>query len=114
SWLDAITAPLPAPDKLAAVATEQAQLSSPLADETEYVKKRRRLELMDFAQDIEARKGYANKLFWLIAVWLFLILELLTASGLGRIYWLPFKLSDAVLITLIGSTTATVFGLFLV
>ena len=67
------------------------------------------LELKSREQDIEHREKYANRLFWFVAVWvgLMLIIVLLEGSEL-----VPFDLSDTVLTTLIGATTANVLGLF--
>lgn len=59
-------------------------------------------------QDINARKDYADKIFklvifWLVGVFLILIFNM----------WAS-KLSDAVVMALIGGTTVNVLGLFLV
>lgn len=106
-WLDAIQ---PEPVARDAAAMNQTTLTA----EELYLEEMRRLQLQDYRQDVEARKGYANKLFILIAVWLAAILAILIAVGFGQVGGLTFKLSDPVLLALIGSTTATVIGLFLV
>ena len=69
------------------------------------------LKLRELEQNIDARKCYAFRLFVLICVWLLSILGILIATGFDHC---PFHLSDAVLLGLIGGTTATVLGLFLV
>lgn len=81
-----------------------------------------------------ARKQYIPKLFWLTCTWVFCLLLLVLLSGTSPPYptnrympfgffgtimylinWIfSFKLSDAVLMTLVGSTTANVLGLFYV
>ena len=60
-------------------------------------------------QDREERKGYAKKLYWLIAVWLASVLLLLIAHGLTSI---AFFLSDSVILAIVGGTTLNVLGLF--
>lgn len=74
----------------------------------------KRHELDSRKQDTKERKDYATKLFRLISAWLLSILTILMLSGFGRIGCLEFKLSDAVLLGLIGGTTATVLGLFVI
>ncbi len=82
-------------------------------------------------QDRGERSKYANKLFTLICVWLVVITVLIIGSGykndmdttvrnregkvVRRIVTSPqFELSDTVLLALIGGTTASVLGLFVI
>lgn len=86
-------------------------------------------------QDIAARKEYANRIFRLIVGWLIAIFSVLILHGfLSRndvtfsfrfFHWiwpspvvslskLHFELSDPVLLALIGGTTASVLGLFVI
>jgi len=86
-----------------------------------------KLELINFRQDIKARKEYAGRIFKLIRNWLAAILAILILDG----FWskrdivlhftafeskwtssVHFELADKVLIALIGGTTASVIGLF--
>jgi len=67
--------------------------------------------IQDRQQDREQRKEYADKLFILIKYWLIALLAVLLINGWG-ILW--FELSDAVLLALVGGTTANVLGLFLI
>lgn len=85
-------------------------------------------ELRDFTNEVENRSKYTSRLFWLMVGWIVVVLGILIASGVevppimpddvkltafGR--WVgSFRLSDPVLIALIGGTTANVIGLFLV
>lgn len=59
-------------------------------------------------QDINERKNFAKKSFWLVAVWLVVMCSIVVVVGLGYL-----RLSDAVLITLITTTTVNVLGIFL-
>jgi hypothetical protein len=72
-------------------------------------------ELKDLRQDRDERKSYASKLYWLVLVWLTSILVIIIFQGLkipnNR---LSFQLDNAVLITLITTTTANVATFFLV
>lgn len=62
---------------------------------------------------MEARKEYANKIFYLIISWLIGMVILLLLSGFGgKSEW--FKMADSVLIALITTTTASVLGLFVI
>lgn len=80
------------------------------------------LQLEDYKQDIKARGKYADKLFSLIAWWLVAMLVIVMLTGFKG--WsfnfssfrlvASFALSDTVILALIGSTTTTVIGLFLV
>ena len=68
-----------------------------------------RAELEDRAQDRNQRKTYGSRLFWLIIIWLIVSGLIVLLQGFS---FVPFKLSVTVLTTLIGSTTASVLGLF--
>ena len=70
---------------------------------------RLRAEVDDLIQDREQRKTYGNRLFGLVVVWLIVIGLVILLHGFA---FVPFELSVAVLTTLIGSTTASVLGLF--
>lgn len=61
----------------------------------------------------DGRARYAPRLFWLTVIWLLVVLILVVFAAFRITLWgSEFSLSDAVLVTLIGSTTATVIGLF--
>lgn len=85
-------------------------------------KERERLELLNFRQDMEARREYANKLYLLIRWWLIGIGILILFQGvtldlpsLFKDYFsISFLLSDKVLIAILTGTTINVLGLFLV
>jgi len=70
--------------------------------------------LRGLSQDIDERKKYAHRTFCLIASWLaavYLLLLLEGFEGLPRSY---FYLDKTVLITVVGTTTASVLGIFIV
>jgi len=60
-------------------------------------------------QDTQERKKYAQRIFWMLSGWLVVVLFALVTSGLKL--W-DFRLSDSILLALIGSTTANVAGFF--
>jgi len=62
-------------------------------------------------QDIQQRKEFGNKIYWLVVGWILGILVLLGIQGFGIF---EFKLSEKVLITLIGGTTLNVLGIFVI
>jgi hypothetical protein len=55
------------------------------------------------------REKYANRAFVLCASWLVAILLVLCFQGFG---WWAFKLSEPIVLALIGGTTVNVIGLF--
>jgi len=55
--------------------------------------------------DNRARKKFSKSIFSITAIWMFLILVIVVLSGVGIL-----KLSDTVLVALITTTTANVFG----
>lgn len=69
-----------------------------------------KLELEGIKQDQTQRKEYADRIFCLIKWWLVAILTILVLHGFAE--KTGFKLSDKVLITLIGGTTINVLGIF--
>ncbi len=73
-----------------------------------------RAELDGLKQDILQRRTFAPKLYVLTCVWLVLVLGIVVLQGFseGRFHF--FRLSDGVLIALLGTTTINVVGLFYV
>ena len=68
-------------------------------------------ELQGLQQDRQERKTYANRIYWLIVVWLGMLFVMLGIQGFKP---LNFSIDDKVLITLITGTTVNVIGIFLV
>jgi hypothetical protein len=68
-------------------------------------------KLQSLKDDIRAKKKMTYLIFYMVLGWLIAILAILVLSGLEN--W-SFKLSDAVLIALLGSTTVNVTAFFLV
>ena len=97
---------------LPAIVPDREDLQAVETEKT-YLEKRRQLELDDFAQDIQARKEFANKLFKLIAIWLLGVFFLLMNSGAATS---PLRLTipENVLLATIGGTTASILGLLYV
>lgn len=72
------------------------------------------------------RKRYTGRIFWLMVAWMVCVLAILVASGIARpeqpegrdLAWhdwlVSFELSEAILLALIGSTSANVIGLFVI
>lgn len=63
-------------------------------------------------QDIEERKTYATRVYWMLSAWLFALLGILLLSGFAG--FTTFDLSDSVLIALVSGTTVNVIGVFVV
>jgi len=93
----------------------QAPANAPSAgSEAEYLEERRKealhLEnLKGLKQDRRERRKYAEHIFLLISTWLFTVLFILVINNKAGL-----QLSDAVLITLITTTTGSVLGLFII
>jgi len=60
-------------------------------------------------QDKNERKDYANVLFTVTIIWLFLVLGIFISVGRGILVY-----SDSVIITLLTTTTANVVGLVII
>jgi hypothetical protein len=96
------------PDAAAAVDQEQTALERDrLAIENDMLRE----ELGNRRQDREERQKYAVRVFCLVVGWLAFVAFVVLAQGFGRNM---FLLADSVLLMLIGSTTATVIGIFLI
>jgi len=68
-----------------------------------------RAQLRRLLDDNKARKSFSLWIFALTVLWMFLVLMIVLQCGRG-----VFMLSDGVLIALITTTTANVFGFFYV
>lgn len=87
----------------------------------EYQKERQKQKLIEKSDLHEMRKEHASRLFFLIVAWLVFMAVVVFAQGMyvykiiqgdETVWKLSFSLSDAVLIALITSTTATVLGVY--
>lgn len=67
------------------------------------------ITLLNFSQNVSARKRYSYRIFLITSGWLIAVLTIIILSGLNIL-----KLSDAVLIALLGSTTVNVLGFFVI
>jgi hypothetical protein len=67
--------------------------------------------LKDREQDREERLRYAKRVFRLIVWWLVWVGSVVVVDDIEP---LPFDLADAVIIALVGGTTASVIGIFLI
>lgn len=77
-------------------------------EKSDYHNLKLELDLKNYAQNIELRNKYAKWIFIMVCIWLFIILSIICFQAVGC-----FNLSDAVLITLISTTTANVAIYFL-
>lgn len=66
------------------------------------------------SQDVDERKLYANRLFGLVVAWLTLDTVVLVAVGMNSLLGHQFFLSDAVVIAVLTTSTATVVGLLVI
>ena len=68
--------------------------------------------IKELRQERKERKKYAARIFWMICTWLIVLMSLFVFQGfLGPWGW--FSLSDAALIAIATTTTASVTGIFL-
>ncbi len=83
--------------------------------ETDQERETKRLQNVALAQDIALRKQFAWDIFYLIVAWLILVFVVLGFQGFAvAILDDRFRLSDSVLLALIGGTTVNVLGIFLI
>lgn len=68
------------------------------------------LEAKSKAQDIDMRKRYAEHIFTFVSLYMFGVFFILVLSGSPS----SFKMSDTVLVTLLGTTTANVIGVLVI
>ncbi|GAB3931931.1 hypothetical protein [Larkinella terrae] len=75
----------------------------------QYDQEERRTRLLGLTQDIQERKKFAQRIFWMVVMWLFVILGIIIAEGLHLL-----DIPQAVTIALIGSTTINVTAFFVI
>jgi hypothetical protein len=114
------TPELPPQDKLArglaeAASSEVSKEPDPntLKERAELEKERYGTQTSGLTQDIAERKKYAGFFFCLSCAWLVAIVAILMLQGFGSLsFWkAPFKLSDSIVLAMIGSTTINVLGI---
>ena len=100
----------PLPEDASGEGEKAAQAFGRMSQE-QYDEERRGQLLNAYAHDLNLRRDYTPKLFKLVTVWLvFVAIFLVIASVPG----VGLKVSDVVLVALLGQSTATVVGLFIV
>lgn len=101
------------------IATEEENIAPEaiggVEDEATFLLKTQLITSLEVNRD--QRRRYARNTFWLTVTWITLVILIVAANGLKlRIFgeWRQLlSLSDAVVITLISTTTLNVFGFFL-
>ena len=84
-------------------------------EENELERKRQEIVIRGAEQDIEERKKYAHRNFCLIVGWLVVVNLMLFFQGFKfTVSGHEFSLPTPVLLTVIGSTTATILGIFVI
>jgi hypothetical protein len=112
------TPELPPEDKLARGLAEakSSEVSTDPDPDTQREKadleqKRYGTQTSGLTQDIAERKKYAGFFFGLSCAWLVAIMTIVMLQGFGSFWKQPFKLSDSIVLTMIGSTTVNVLGI---
>ena len=83
--------------------------------EVDHEKDRRQILNEGLKQDLELRKSFAWDIFYLIIGWLLLVFAVLFLQGFSvAICTHTFRLSDAIILALIGGTTINVLGIFII
>ncbi len=77
-------------------------------EEASYREELENQEIEDRKSNRQLREKYANKMFWYMCIWSVIVLLILVCSGLQCF---DFQLDKWVLVTLIGSTTISVFSI---
>jgi hypothetical protein len=69
--------------------------------------------LESYRQDTGERKRYAGHFFVLSCIWVGVIVAILLLQGFGSFWFgkMPFKLSEPVVLAVIGSTTLNILGI---
>lgn len=62
--------------------------------------------------DVNNRKKYSSRIYWMVIGWLIAVILIIVGTGFNKVF--PFFISDKVLMTLIGGTTVNVPGLFVI
>lgn len=78
--------------------------------EEDWLVERQKVEVASLKQDLQERKKYAFWIFLMVAFWLLLILLIIFLVGFD----IMKRLSDAVILALIGATTVNVTTFFLI
>jgi hypothetical protein len=79
-----------------------------------FEREKQKAELDSFRQDTGERKRYARNIFILTCTWVGAIYILLIFQGFGGLWRWNFHLTDSIILTAIGSTTANIVGVFLI
>jgi len=67
------------------------------------------ITLLNFTQNVEARRRYSHRIYLTTSLWLISVIAILVLVGLKVLV-----LSDPVLIALLGTTTINVLGFFVI
>jgi hypothetical protein len=88
-----------------------------IAEKQQFERQTRALTLEDLRNDVTARRRFARHIFNFMVIWMAIVVGLVLANAISipaMHNYATFHLSDAVLITLVSTTTGTVIGVFLI
>lgn len=85
-------------------------------EEKDYNIAQKREEIRSFSQDIDARKLYAKLFFAMACTWLVMITAIVLLQGFGSFWFgmFPFRLSEPIVLAVVGTTTVNVLGILYV
>ena len=102
---------------LASINVEPVKNASPIADPqttTEHLDleyERKKAELEHLKDHFQQRKKYARRILNLTCAWIFAVFALLLLDGFA---WKGFHLSDSIILTALGTTTANIVGVLVI
>jgi hypothetical protein len=85
-------------------------------EEEDLNREQQRALIRGLLQDIQERKKYATYFFFFACCWLAIIAGIVLLDGFGSFWFgkFPFRLSERVVLAMIGSTTVNVLGILYV
>lgn len=107
----------PTPENISVEDIPDPQLPSPNPEDEYKTKQEQSLyreRIRGLSQDIDERKKYAHRTFCLISGWLSAVFLLLLLQGFEGTPRSWFSLDKTLLITVVGTTTGSVLGIFIV
>lgn len=92
-------------EKIKTILNEQSKDTNINAQESDHVERMQWAAFKRFEDENNARNYLTSAIFTITVIWMFFILMIVLACGKGNLV-----LSDTVIVTLITTTTANVFG----
>jgi len=85
---------------------------------SEFSKKKQEIQIKSLKHRLESQIIYGPRIYWLVVIWLLFVGVVIVTEGsqlsISHYFGWEFDLSDTVMVAILGTTTASIIGMFVI